>query len=453
MRRLSLPPGPKGWPIIGNIFDIPKEKAHIAYMEMGRKYGSDFLYLNMAGTSLFDSQLRRRQRMIFSLEGPRCILIAPPLSDAFRLVRPRLPMLCELMGWDFNLRHFYPYGTRMASLKSTSFFFLGETSSLQCTAFPSTIPNDPYLELARKALHAFAEAGIPGTYLVDAFPMLKNIPGWLPGSGFKKKAAYERNVLEAMIKQPFEFVKKNMESGTTKTSIASRALQQMQDDKNWSREKEDLLQNILTAIYAGGADTTAAVIGTVFLALVRDIDILKKGQAAVDAVVGADRLPSFNDERKILREKFLMSMHCYRRTVQPVRISTYIPVNTVVLGNSWAILHDPTTYGEDVDQFRPERFLNSDGTLNNMIPYPDVAFGFGRRVCPGKALAQSLVWLSVASLLSCFNLDKVLDKDGVEVEPSTDYINGLISYPRPYECIITPRSKLVEEMIRQTSEK
>lgn len=38
-RRLPLPPGPKGWPIFGNIFDMPKEKVHITYMEMGQRYG------------------------------------------------------------------------------------------------------------------------------------------------------------------------------------------------------------------------------------------------------------------------------------------------------------------------------------------------------------------------------------------------------------------------------
>ena len=39
IRPQPLPPGPKGWPIIGNILNIPKEKVHIAYMEMARKYG------------------------------------------------------------------------------------------------------------------------------------------------------------------------------------------------------------------------------------------------------------------------------------------------------------------------------------------------------------------------------------------------------------------------------
>lgn len=92
-----------------------------------------------------------------------------------------------------------------------------------------------------------------------------------------------------------------------------------------------------------------------------------------------------------------------------------------------AILHNPVVYGTDVDRFRPERFLKSNGTLDSTVPYPDAAFGFGRRICPGKALAQSALWLTVASLVACFNFAKVLDKDGVEIEPSTDFIDGISS--------------------------
>jgi len=38
-RRLPLPPGPKGWPIIGNLFDIPKGNAWETYAEWGKVYG------------------------------------------------------------------------------------------------------------------------------------------------------------------------------------------------------------------------------------------------------------------------------------------------------------------------------------------------------------------------------------------------------------------------------
>lgn len=91
------------------------------------------------------------------------------------------------------------------------------------------------------------------------------------------------------------------------------------------------------------------------------------------------------------------------------------------------MLHNPITYGEDVAQFRPERFLTSDGALNRTIPFPDEAFGFGRRVCPGKAFARSSLWLSVASLLACFNFSKVFDEDGAVIEPSTECVDGIVS--------------------------
>ncbi|KIK58638.1 hypothetical protein GYMLUDRAFT_693946 [Collybiopsis luxurians FD-317 M1] len=110
-----------------------------------------------------------------------------------------------------------------------------------------------------------------------------------------------------------------------------------------------------------------------------------------------------------------------------------------------AILNGPATYGEDVDQFRPERFLNSDGTTNSAIPYPTAAFGYGRRICAGKSVAQSALWLTVASLLACFDLSKAVNADGKEIHPSTDYVDGLIMHPPPFECTIRPRSKVVEK--------
>ena len=38
-RRL-LPPGPDGYPLIGNLFDIPTEKGWVTYASMGYKYGT-----------------------------------------------------------------------------------------------------------------------------------------------------------------------------------------------------------------------------------------------------------------------------------------------------------------------------------------------------------------------------------------------------------------------------
>ena len=45
-KHLSYPPGPPAWPIIGNFFDIPKDKPWITYTNMSKKYGRS----NILGT-------------------------------------------------------------------------------------------------------------------------------------------------------------------------------------------------------------------------------------------------------------------------------------------------------------------------------------------------------------------------------------------------------------------
>lgn len=37
-------------------------------------------------------------------------------------------------------------------------------------------------------------------------------------------------------------------------------------------------------------------------------------------------------------------------------------------------------------------------------------------ICPVRIFVENALWLSVASLLACFDLDKVLNEDGVEIE-------------------------------------
>ena len=38
--RPPLPPGPKGYPIIGNLFDLPPNHAWEKFGELGKQYGS-----------------------------------------------------------------------------------------------------------------------------------------------------------------------------------------------------------------------------------------------------------------------------------------------------------------------------------------------------------------------------------------------------------------------------
>lgn len=93
-----------------------------------------------------------------------------------------------------------------------------------------------------------------------------------------------------------------------------------------------------------------------------------------------------------------------------------------------AILHDESRY-VNADAFNPDRFLTAEGELDPNVPNPEeFAFGFGRRICPGRYLSISSVWLAIASILATFELVMPTDESGKKIEPEVEYTTGLVRY-------------------------
>ena len=89
-----------------------------------------------------------------------------------------------------------------------------------------------------------------------------------------------------------------------------------------------------------------------------------------------------------------------------------------------AMLQDKNTYGDDTDAFRPERFLRG-GRIDESVPHPDAAFGFGRRACPGQDVAWSSMWLAIASILASFEIKEACSMTGEKIRPSGKYSSGM----------------------------
>jgi hypothetical protein len=70
--------------------------------------------------------------------------------------------------------------------------------------------DDPYISIAEEVSNGVAEAGIPGAFLVDSFPILKYVPSWFPGAGFQKKAARWREAINTMAEKPFRHVQEQL---------------------------------------------------------------------------------------------------------------------------------------------------------------------------------------------------------------------------------------------------
>lgn len=54
-------------------------------------------------------------------------------------------------------------------------------------------------------------------------------------------------------------------------------------------------------------------------------------------------------------------------------------------------------------EFRPERYMGNTPALDPRI----YTFGFGRRVCPGRYVADNALFITIAQVLSVFNISTV----------------------------------------------
>lgn len=477
----ALPPGPTGLPLIGNLLDVPKKHEWLAFIDMWRKYDSDIISLKLMGDTVI---VLNSAASVHALLEDRSAIY----SD-----RPTFTMLNDLVGFHWHIA-FMRYGARWQThrkvfmqqfqpsevqfhrpveLEAARFLLQGLLKSpgrfeqhlrhmagmvILSTAYGLDVQpeNDPYIAISEKALHAMACTGNRGAYLVDSLPFLRYLPDFFPGAGFKNEARDWYKVVTAMPEAPYNWVKRALANGTAKPSIASRVLADIEGSPN-SDSEEEVLKNVLGTCYAAGADTTVSALGTFILAMTMYPEVQKKAQAAIDDVVGPGRLPDFEDTvpyveavvREVLRWRPVTPLSVpHALTEDDVYKGYHIPAGSVVVGNAWAVLHDEATYGPDTDKFIPERWLTPDGQINAAIPEPHAAFGFGRRICPGKDMAQWSVWICAASILAAFNINKSSDKDGVPIEPSGEYSSGLLCHALPHKCDIVPRSEAARALVQ-----
>jgi cytochrome P450 len=109
-----------------------------------------------------------------------------------------------------------------------------------------------------------------------------------------------------------------------------------------------------------------------------------------------------------------------------------------------AILHHPDEYPEP-EAFKPERYLTK--TLaGGYVPNPDApdpritAFGFGRRICPGRYMANASIFASVATVLATMSIVRPKDVEGQDIVPEVAQSSGFISHPKPFEYVLEYRS-------------
>lgn len=104
--------------------------------------------------------------------------------------------------------------------------------------------------------------------------------------------------------------------------------------------------------------------------------------------------------------------------------------------------HDPKKYSNP-QAFNPDRFIGPEAEMSPR----NFVFGWGRRVCPGRLLALSTIFLTIAKSLAVFEITKPVDANGQPVEPNVQFIPGVVSHPAPFDAMIKVRSARHAEWI------
>ncbi|RDW84948.1 hypothetical protein BP6252_02538 [Coleophoma cylindrospora] len=205
--------------------------------------------------------------------------------------------------------------------------------------------------------------------------------------------------------------------------------------------KDHWLRNTLLTNFGAGGETTAIVISALLIALLSHPESMERVREEIDRASREGKLgnpPSLRDLREHL--PFLEACLNESMRLHPIvgmslmRVvpeggctleGHFLPAGTIVGINPWVISRDKSLYGQDADEWRPERWLEYGAEKLKALETYNVSFGTGARSCPGKHLAQAIYYKMIPMLFMNFDWSFVEPgaKRVIESTFSTRYIN------------------------------
>lgn len=323
------------------------------------------------------------------------------------------------------------------------------------------VDNDPLLAIANEVV-VFLIIGFAKHYWVNDFPILRYLPKWFPGAGFRSEAQHMNDQRLYATEVNFKPVMRDVQRGVIERPSYSSKLLELKGGINASEEDVELVKWTASSMFTAGSTTTVALIYSFIFSMSIRPDIATRVQAEIDAAIGRDRLPTLHDRevlpytdavlQEVIRFYPVFPLGLEHCATQDLEIRGYkIKKRTTIEANIWAIMRDPKLY-QNPHIFNPDRFLTP-------TPEPDprrFLFGFGRRVCPGQHVANNGAFTLCAAFMSVFSVVageetmKEVERCGREVWKMFTPFGPL--EPLPFNCRITPRDEAAASVLETCKE-
>ncbi|XP_054779531.1 trimethyltridecatetraene synthase-like [Prosopis cineraria] len=474
--RYNLPPGPKPWPIIGNL-NLIGPIPHHSFYELTQKYGpimhlklgfKDIIIVssaNMAKAFLkthnhnFSSRPKTTagEHVAYNYSDILWAPYGPYWRQARKICFTKMFSQKSLQSSGYIRKE------EMKSMLNELFISSGTTVLLRDYFYTLTLNIISRMVLGKK----YVEKGQGGFVsweefreLLDEFVLLNtgvaNIGDLFPWinsldlQGYMKRmkdfnAKFDR-FLEYVL-DDHEEKRKGVEDYAA-TNMVNVLLQLVDDPTLEIKLQRHNVKALTQDLVIAAIDTTAITIEWAMSELLKNPKILRKSTEELDKVIGRDRWVEETDLvnlpyiEAIVKET--LRLHPVASVLPPkiamngdIEIAGYdIPKGTQVIVNVWAIGRDPMMW-DNPNEFYPERFIGKDidvtGHHFGLLP-----FGAGRRICPGYPLALRVVNSSIGNLVHGFSWS--LPDHMKEVDLNMEEICRLTTLRKqPLEAVVKPR--------------
>ncbi|RAL67143.1 hypothetical protein DID88_007921 [Monilinia fructigena] len=169
----------------------------------------------------------------------------------------------------------------------------------------------------------------------------------------------------------------------------------------------DAALNYLSA----GRDTTAQALTWTFYLLMRHPKVMDEVRIQLSCLISED----------LYKATLNLQSNAKKATTLPD--GTFLPKNAVLVWCPWAMNRSKITWGEDADDFKPERWLE-DGVLISKTAFEFPVFNGGTRTCLGKKMAEVVAIQVIAMLSVNFNFSPINAKERISKNSLTLPMEG-----------------------------
>eukprot|EP00058_Branchiostoma_floridae_P009186 XP_002594674.1 hypothetical protein BRAFLDRAFT_271642 [Branchiostoma floridae] len=476
-RPRNLPPGPRGWPLLGNIPTLAKSAFLPAtFTELSKQYGDVMtiwiggtIAIVLSGYETIRTALVKRAEDLSSRKIPASVAdlrgdgttkssVKGILYAAYgpQWKHQRKFALMTLRDFGFGKRSLEGKVNEEANALvqevlsqngqpfDPKIIIQNAVSNVICSiAFGERFEyGDPDFLRLIQLLNATVEENAS---LVDKIGMIIPVFRYLKGNSSQERMVKMFQGLQEFCREQIEKHRLTFDPNDIRDFIDAFLLEQQRAPEEKAREHftDKELQEVLIDLFLGGTETTATTTRWGLLYMMLNPDIQEKVHQEIDSVLGQSA-PSYAQRNQlpyttatlaeVQRMKPVAPLSVPHAASRDTALNGYnIPQDAMIFVNLWSVHMDPQLF-PDPNTFRPERFLDQDG---NFVKHEAVIpFGIGPRVCLGEQLAKMEVFMLFVSLMQRFTFHL---PEGAPEPSMLGKLASAINVPCPFELCAVAR--------------